>query len=59
MQNLQISKETLELPWKLLPIEVKQWVKDNGYLLTGDIDTNSAKYYSEWRNAYCKKFNLK
>jgi len=39
-------------PWRLLPNHIKQWVRDNGYVIHES--SSGATYYPEWRCEYIK-----
>lgn len=48
-------KEQLDKPWSKLPEHIKQWVRDNGYVLRENEDGTAATTLAEWQEKYPHK----
>jgi hypothetical protein len=47
-----VNAQNLDRPWHLLPETVKQWVRDNGYVIRENESGTAATTLSEWRTKY-------
>lgn len=47
--------QELDKPWNLLPPEVKQWARDNGYIIRESNNGSGATYYGNLKDDYIKQ----
>jgi hypothetical protein len=57
--NEEQIKEILDIPWNLLPDDIRQWARDNGHVLRESLDESGnptgATYRGGWREKYVEK----
>lgn len=47
-----MTHEDIDKPWALLPEHVKQWARDNGYVIRENESRTGGTVYTEWQTKY-------